>query len=83
VIDFFLKQSRKFWLQTDCRQTQGHLALALHRFGDLDAANASTARDILQSLKERSVRDEELGRFWRDAERSWWWYRAPLETQAP
>ncbi len=82
VIDFFLKQSRKFWLQTDCRQTQGHLALALHRFGDLDAANASTARDILQSLKERSVRDEELGRFWRDAERSWWWYRAPLETQA-
>ncbi len=34
------------------------------------------------SLKERSVTDEELGMFWRDTERSWWWYRAPIETQA-
>ena len=32
AIEFFLKQSRKFWLKTDCRQTQGHLAIALHRF---------------------------------------------------
>src|SRR5262249_11774977 len=24
----------------------------------------------------------EMGRFWRDTERSWWWYRAPIETQA-
>jgi hypothetical protein len=28
------------------------------------------------------VTDEELGRFWRDTEHSWWWYRAPIETQA-
>ncbi|MBM4082450.1 MAG: alpha-2-macroglobulin family protein, partial [Planctomycetes bacterium] len=26
--------------------------------------------------------NEELGMFWRDLERSWWWYRAPIETQA-
>ena len=26
--------------------------------------------------------DEELGIFWRDEELSWWWYRAPIETQA-
>jgi len=32
AVEFFLKQSRKFWLQTNCRQTQGHLALALLRF---------------------------------------------------
>ena len=32
AIEFFLKQARKFWLKTDCRQTQGHLAIALHRF---------------------------------------------------
>ena len=29
AIEFFLKQARKFWLKTDCRQTQGHLAIAL------------------------------------------------------
>jgi hypothetical protein len=36
----------------------------------------------MASLKERSVSDEEMGMFWRDLERSWWWYRAPIETQA-
>jgi len=36
----------------------------------------------MASLKERSVNEEEMGRFWRDTELSWWWYRAPIETQA-
>ena len=36
----------------------------------------------MRSLKERSVSDDELGMFWRDTELSWWWYRAPIETQA-
>lgn len=80
AIDFFLAQARKHWLQTGNRQTQGHLAIALKRWGGTD--NLAVARDILHSLKERSVTDEELGRFWRDTELSWWWYRAPIETQA-
>jgi len=79
AIDFFLKQSRKFWLQTNCRQTQGHLALALLRF---NSSSDSTPTDIMKSLKERSVSSEEMGMFWRDSELSWWWYRAPIETQA-
>ena len=36
----------------------------------------------MRSIKERSVSDEELGMFWRELELSWWWYRAPIETQA-
>jgi hypothetical protein len=28
------------------------------------------------------VTDEEMGMFWRELEFSWWWYRAPIETQA-
>ncbi len=36
----------------------------------------------MKSLKERSVSNDELGMFWRDTERSWWWYDAPIETQA-
>src|SRR5208283_888648 len=79
---FFLQQSRKFWLETNYRQTQGHLALALHRFNSFNGANDSTPRDIMKSLKERSVSNEEMGMFWRDTELSWWWYRAPIETQA-
>jgi hypothetical protein len=38
--------------------------------------------DIVKSLKEHSVTNEEMGRFWRDTELSWWWYHAPIETQA-
>ena len=88
AIQFFLKQARKFWLKTDCRQTQGHLALALHRFNAFNSSNSvnpfndSTPADIMKSIKERSVSNEEMGMFWRDTELSWWWYRAPIETQA-
>ncbi|HLP03362.1 MAG TPA: alpha-2-macroglobulin family protein [Opitutaceae bacterium] len=77
AVDFFLGQLRKLWLKTDCRMCQAQGALALQRFGD-----KATPRAILASLKERSVSNEELGMFWRDTELSWWWYRAPIETQA-
>jgi len=77
AIDFFLKHARSFWLKSGGRQTQAHLALALQRFGD-----KVTPKAILRSLKERSVSTDELGMFWRDQETSWWWYHAPIETQA-
>ena len=77
AVDYFLKQAAQFWLQLDSRQSQAHLALALNRFGD-----AATARKIMASMKERSKLDEELGRYWAELELSWWWYRAPIETQA-
>jgi len=77
AVDYFLGQAARYWLQLDVRQSQAHLALALNRFGD-----AATAQKIMRSMKERSRVDEELGRFWSDLELSWWWYRAPIETQA-
>jgi uncharacterized protein YfaS (alpha-2-macroglobulin family) len=82
AIEFFLKQGRKYWLQTDNRQSQGHLALALQRFNLFNSVKDETPVAIMKSIKERSVSNEEMGMFWRDAEYSWWWYRAPIETQA-
>jgi uncharacterized protein YfaS (alpha-2-macroglobulin family) len=82
AVEFFLNQSRKFWLQTQHRQTQGHLALALERFASFTSIKDETPRAIMASLKERSVSNEEMGMFWRDSELTWWWYRAPIETQA-
>jgi uncharacterized protein YfaS (alpha-2-macroglobulin family) len=82
AVTFFLNQSRKHWLKTNCRQTQAHLAIALKRFGAAKSATDSTPMDIMKSLKERSVSNEEMGMFWRDTELSWWWYHAPIETQA-
>src|SRR5262249_5695435 len=80
AIDFYLKRARQHWLKTGSRQAQGHLALALQRWGG--AENLTVAHDIMRSLKERSVVNDEMGMFWRDLELSWWWSRAPIETQA-
>ena len=76
ALNFWLIQARTYWLSL-FRQSQAHIAIALKRFGDL-----TTPDDIMRSIKEHSVTDEELGMYWRDTERSWWWYRAPIETQA-
>ncbi len=77
AVDYWLGQARRHWLALGERQSQAHLALALRRFGDAEAA-----KGIGRSLEERSVSSEEMGKFWRDTELSWWWYRAPIETQA-
>jgi hypothetical protein len=77
AVNFFVKQAQKFWLKMDCRMCQAQVAIALQRFGE-----KTTPLAIMRSLKERSVSNEELGMFWRDTELSWWWYRAPIESQA-
>ena len=76
AVDYWLDQGQRYWLSVS-RKSQAHLAVALKRFGDRE-----TPEQIIQSIREHSVTDEELGMFWRDTERSWWWYRAPIETQA-
>lgn len=73
---YWQAQARRHWL-TLPRLSQGHVALALKRLGD-----AATPAAILKSLKERSVTDDEFGRFWRDEEPAWSWHRAPIETHA-
>jgi uncharacterized protein YfaS (alpha-2-macroglobulin family) len=77
AFDYYVGQAQKYWLQLANRQSQGHLALALHRLG-----HRAAAQGIMRSIKERSVSNEEMGMFWRELELSWWWYRAPIETQA-
>jgi uncharacterized protein YfaS (alpha-2-macroglobulin family) len=77
AVDYFLEQGAAYWLQLDNRQSQAHLALGLNRFGD-----TAMAQKIMRSMKERSKYEEELGRYWAERELSWWWYRAPIETQA-
>ncbi len=77
AFNYFVSQAKQNWAKVDHRQSHGHVALALHRMGD-----RVTPPQILESLTERSVQEDELGMYWRETERSWWWYRAPIETQA-
>ena len=56
---------------------EGMTALALFRTGD-----TKTPNDILRSLKETSISNEELGMYWKDINSGWFWYEAPIETQS-
>lgn len=77
ALQFWLDQAKRHWLKLDSLQCQAQLAIALKRFGDPAAAG-----QIMVSLKERSVSNEELGTYWARAQDSFWWYHAPIETQA-
>lgn len=77
AFQFWISQADQHWLDLGVRQSQAQLAIALKRLG-----KEATAKAIMASIKERSVSDPELGMFWREQEASWWWYRAPIETQA-
>jgi hypothetical protein len=76
AVNYWLGQGAKYWLSL-WRQSQAHLAVGLKRFGDKQTPEA-----IMKSIKEFSVTSEEMGMYWRDTEHSWWWYHAPIETQA-
>jgi len=77
AVDYWIAQAEAHWLKLPYRQSQAHMAIALKRFGKTQPAEA-----IMRSIKERSVSDEEMGMYWRENEWSWWWYRAPIESQA-
>ena len=77
AFDYFVSKHRQHWNKLGGRQSQGHIAIAMKRMGDAPTANA-----IMKSLTERSQSDDELGQFWREEGNGWFWYRAPIETQA-
>nr|MCU0391536.1 MG2 domain-containing protein [Thermoflexibacter sp.] len=75
--NYFLGQGKKYWLGNGLYM-EGMLALVLHRNGE-----TATAQDIVKSLKERSLNSEEMGMYWKNMMKGgYWWYEAPVETQA-
>ncbi|MCB0484744.1 MAG: alpha-2-macroglobulin, partial [Flavobacteriaceae bacterium] len=76
AVDYFTEQAYQFWLKNNL-YTKGLIALTAHRNG-----NSLLAEKITRSLKENSVNNEELGMYWKENTASWFWYQAPVETQA-
>ena len=72
---FFLNQLERFWLNKGI-YLEGMIALSLHNMGNSDAA-----KNILRSLEERSIYNEELGRYWKH-HHGYHWFEFPIETQA-
>jgi hypothetical protein len=70
-------EAKKYWL-SESKYEQGMMALALNRTNE-----TSTAKEIIQSLKENSINNEELGMYWKDwNNHGYWWYQAPIESQS-
>ncbi|WP_343669822.1 alpha-2-macroglobulin family protein [Chitinophaga sp.] len=66
---YYLGQAKKYWLQQST-YTQAMLAIVLN-----DKA-------IIRSLKENATNNAEIGMYWKNVTAGYWWYQAPIETQA-
>lgn len=76
VMDYYIGQAEKYWLNKGLYQ-EGLIALALDRKDGYD----TTTGDIVKSLKERSLNNEEMGMYWK-YNTGYFWYQLPIETHA-
>lgn len=75
--DYYKAQSAKYWL-SQSKYMQAMTALAAERNGD-----DKTAKAIIESLKQNAVISDEMGMYWKDlAKGGYYWYQAPIESQA-
>ena len=58
-------------------QQKAMAALVLKRFGI-----ESAAKQVLISTRETAVLSDEMGMYWKNNQAGWFWYDAPVETQA-
>ena len=75
AFNYYRGQAGKYWQKKNL-YLQGMIALALNRYGIKDVPGL-----IVKSLKERSLENEEMGMYWRQ-DNGYYWYQAPVETQA-
>jgi len=78
--NYYYNQAQKYWLSKS-RYMQGMIALALHRDGNVKSG-IPVEQKILASLKENAINHDELGMYWKDNTGGYYWYQAPIETQA-
>lgn len=76
ITAYYQTQIQKYWLSRSL-YAKGLMAMVSHRTKD-----SKTADKILKSLKENSITSDELGMYWKENKASWFWYQAPIETQA-
>jgi hypothetical protein len=73
---YFRDQAIKYWVKQEI-YTKGMIALALNNLGVKSAPT-----QIMASIKEHALYSEEMGMYFRDNTYGYFWYEAPVETQA-
>ncbi len=75
--EYFYGQLKKYWNTLDL-YSQAQAAMTLYNFED----DADLAKIIMESFKQRALYNEEMGYYWAANKPGWFWYQAPIETQA-
>jgi len=76
AVNYFRGQADRYWPHKSLFG-QGLIALARHRDDTVKAP-----AEIIASLRERALQDEEQGTWWKEITGGWYWYQAPIETMA-
>jgi uncharacterized protein YfaS (alpha-2-macroglobulin family) len=76
ALAYFKEQSNVYWLKNN-RYLQAMIALTANRNND-----QQLAKDILKSLKENSLRNDEMGIYWKEQYEDYQWNESVIEMQA-
>jgi hypothetical protein len=74
--EYWMGQAKKYWT-SESKYMQAMIACALFRNNDKTVPTA-----IVKSLKEFSIENDETGVYWKENSSGYYWYQAPIETQA-
>ena len=76
LVEYYKAQAVQYWNKNN-QYMKAMTALFLDRMGE-----KSTAALIMRSLTETALRSDEMGMYWRNQPRGWFWYEAPVETHS-
>lgn len=75
AVSDYMKIAKNSWLDQNL-MSQAHLAIVFQR-----TQNEEDAVKIIESLRQRSIRDNELGMYWKETN-GYLWYQSGIEMQA-
>ncbi len=77
AVNYYTAQANQYWVSQQ-KYGQAMIALALFRNG-----NTKTPKAIIQSLQQNSMESDEMGMYFKEFTKGgYYWYQAPIESQA-
>lgn len=76
AFEYYQTQAKTYWKNFNL-YNEGMIALQAKRYGV-----ETLPGQIMASIKERAILHKELGMYWKDNVSGYYWYQAPIETQA-
>ncbi len=71
---FYYNKMKNSW-QSENLMLKSMAAMSFFLHGD-----TAMATSVLESIKEYSLRDKEMGMYWKSPDAAWYWHQAPIES---